>query len=144
MSPHDFVEILLVEDNPLDAELTIRAFRKRNLANNLHHVTDGEQAVSFFFANPGRRNPRVVLLDIKLPKLSGLEVLQQLRDNDQTRSIPVVMLTSSSEDRDLQRAYSLGANSYIVKPVNFENFAEAVGQLGMYWVLLNHPPPEQG
>jgi two-component system, response regulator len=142
MSPNELVDILLVEDNPLDAELTIRAFRKRNLANHLHHVTDGEQAVSFFFDNPGRPNPRVVLLDIKLPKLSGLEVLQQLRSSDQTRSVPVVMLTSSAEDRDLQRAYALGANSYIVKPVNFENFAEAVGQLGMYWVLLNHAPPD--
>jgi two-component system, response regulator len=142
MSPHDFVEILLVEDNPLDAELTIRAFRKRNLANHLHHVTDGEQAVTFFFDNPGRPNPRVVLLDIKLPKLSGLEVLQQLRERDQTKTVPVVMLTSSAEDRDLERAYALGANSYIVKPVNFENFAEAVGQLGMYWVLLNQSPRE--
>ena len=140
MTPNDFVEILLVEDNPLDAELTIRAFKKRNLANHLHHVVDGEQAVQFFLQNPGRPNPKVVLLDIKLPKLSGLEVLQQLREHEQTKNLPVVILTSSAEDSDLERAYALGANSYIVKPVNFENFAEAVGQLGMYWVLFNQPP----
>ncbi len=140
MTSDDLVEILLVEDNPLDAELTLRAFRKRNLANHLRHVTDGEQAIRFFLDSPERPNPKVVLLDIKLPKLSGLEVLKLLRDHDKTRTVPVVILTSSAEDRDLERAYALGANSYIVKPVNFENFAEAVGQLGMYWALLNQAP----
>lgn len=140
MTNDDLVEILLVEDNPLDAELTLRAFRKRNLANHLRHVTDGEQAIRFFLDSPERPNPKVVLLDIKLPKLSGLEVLKQLREHEKTRTVPVVILTSSAEDRDLERAYALGANSYIVKPVNFENFAEAVGQLGMYWALLNQAP----
>ena len=139
MTKHDVVEVLLVEDNPQDAELTVRAFKRQNLINTLHHVTDGEQALDFFFTQ-NQPNPRVVLLDLKLPKVNGLEVLEQLRANPRTREVPVVILTSSKEDKDLEKAYALGANSYIVKPVDFNNFAHAVGQLGMYWLLLNQPP----
>lgn len=140
------VEILLVEDNPHDAELTLRALRKRHLANHLIHVVDGQEALDFLFgagAYAGRnvnQLPRVVLLDLKLPKLSGIEVLRQVRLDTRTRLVPVVMLTSSHEDRDVIEAYRLGANSYIVKPVDFENFSEAVSNLGLYWLLLNEPP----
>ncbi len=149
MPPVD-VEILLVEDNPRDAELTIRSLKKRNLANRLHHVADGVEALDFLFgtgAYAGRRigdAPKLVLLDLKLPKIDGLEVLQRLKSDERTKSIPVVMLTSSKEERDVVASYRLGVNSYIVKPVGFENFAEAVSQLGLYWLLLNEPPARQG
>ena len=140
------LEILLVEDNRNDAELTIRALKKRNLANNLVHVEDGQAALDFLFgtgAHAGRdvqQQPKVVLLDLKLPKLDGIEVLRRLRADERTKLLPVVMLTSSREDRDVIETYKLGANSYIVKPVEFENFSEAVSNLGMYWLLLNEPP----
>ncbi len=140
------LEILLVEDNRNDAELTIRALKKRNLANNLVHVEDGQAALDFLFgtgAHAGRdvqQQPKVVLLDLKLPKLNGIEVLRRLRADERTKLLPVVMLTSSREDRDVIETYKLGANSYIVKPVEFENFSEAVSNLGMYWLLLNEPP----
>ena len=140
------LEILLVEDNPNDAELTLRALKKRNLANNLVHVEDGQAALDFLFgtgAHAGRdvqQQPKVVLLDLKLPKLDGIEVLRRLRADERTKLLPVVMLTSSREDRDVIETYKLGANSYIVKPVEFENFSEAVSTLGMYWLLLNEPP----
>lgn len=140
------VEILLVEDNFDDAELTIRELKKHNMANQLVHVKDGEEALNFLFARgqyEGRSNhpyPKVVLLDIQMPKLNGLEVLEQLKKNPETRLIPVVMLTSSAENPDIQRCYDLGANSYIVKPVNFEGFAESIRSLGFYWLLLNQPP----
>ena len=139
-------EILLVEDNPHDAELTIRALKKRNLANHLIHVQDGQAALDFLFGtgmHEGRdvhRRPRVVLLDLKLPKVDGIEVLRQLRADERTKLLPVVVLTSSREESDIVETYQLGANSYIVKPVEFENFSEAVSNLGLYWLLLNEPP----
>ena len=134
------IEILLVEDNAQDAELAIRALQKRNLANHLHHVEDGAEALEFFFGeNAANRRPRLVLLDLKLPKVDGLEVLRELRQREKTRTIAVVDLTSSHEDRDLRTAYSLGVNSYIVKPVDFNKFAAVVAQLGMYWLLVNEP-----
>lgn len=140
------VEILLVEDNPHDAELTIRALQKRHLANHLVHVADGQAALDFLFGTgiyEGREvlhQPKVVLLDLKLPKLDGIEVLRQIRADERTKVVPVVMLTSSHEDRDVIESYKLGANSYIVKPVDFENFSEAVSNLGLYWLLLNESP----
>jgi CheY-like chemotaxis protein len=140
------LEILLVEDNPMDAELAIRALESRNLANNLIHVIDGQAALDFLFgegAYEGRdtyQQPKVVLLDLKLPKVDGIEVLRRLREDERTRLLPVVVLTSSREDIDLIDTYNLGANSYIVKPVDSENFAEAVSSLGIYWLLLNEPP----
>lgn len=140
------LEILLVEDNPQDAELTIRALKKRHLTNHLVHVSDGQAALDFLFGTgdyEGRdvqHQPKVVLLDLKLPKLDGIEVLRQLRADERTKLVPVVVLTSSHEDRDVIETYQLGANSYIVKPVDFENFSEAVSNLGLYWLLLNEPP----
>ena len=140
------LEILLVEDNPADAELTIRALKKHRLANHLIHVTDGQQAIDFLFGKgeyEGRdvmQQPKVVLLDLKLPKVNGIEVLRQLRADERTHLVPVVVLTSSHEDRDVIETYNLGANSYIVKPVEFENFSEAVSNMGLYWLLLNEPP----
>jgi CheY-like chemotaxis protein len=134
------VEVLLVEDSEDDAELTIRALRKHKLANSLHHVEDGIEALEFLLSGASPPRPRVILLDLKLPKVDGIEVLRRLREDERTRNIPVVVLTSSKEDRDLQEAYRLGANSYIVKPVDFAKFADVVGQLGMYWVLMNEVP----
>jgi two-component system response regulator len=140
------VDILLVEDNPQDAELTIRALKKRHLANQLHLVEDGAEALDFIFCRGAyaRREmcnpPKVILLDLKLPKVSGLEVLRALKADERTRSIPVVIVTSSREDPDIQTAYALGANSYVVKPVNFDVFLDAMSQLGFYWLLLNQPP----
>jgi DNA-binding response OmpR family regulator len=142
----DSVEILLVEDNENDATLTIRALKKRNLANNLIHVSDGQQALDFLFAKDeysGRdplHLPKVVLLDLKLPKVSGLEVLRQLKANEKTKSVPVVMLSSSQEESDLIESYKMGANSYIVKPVEFDNFSEAISDMGLYWLVLNKRP----
>lgn len=143
------LEILLVEDNPNDAALAIRALRKRNLANRLTHVIDGQAALDFLFAEGAyasrdpNEQPKVVLLDLKLPKVDGLEVLKRLREDERTRLIPVVILTSSHEERDLIESYKLGANSYIVKPVEFENFSEAVSSIGLYWLLLNEQPNEK-
>lgn len=137
----DIVEILLVEDNPHDLALTQRALKKARLANNLHVCRDGEEALDFLFGEDTRASQlRVVLLDIKLPKVDGLEVLRRLKSDPRTRTIPVVMLTSSREQRDVIESYKLGVNSYIVKPVNFEGFAAAVEQLGMYWLLVNQSP----
>jgi two-component system, response regulator len=140
------VDILLVEDNPQDAELTIRALKKHNLANRLIVVEDGAEALEFLFGRgkyAGRdagHPPKVVLLDLKLPKVSGLEVLRALKQDERTRPIPVVIVTSSREDPDIKTAYALGANSYVVKPVDFDGFAEAVSKLGLYWLLVNQPP----
>jgi two-component system, response regulator len=140
------VEILLVEDNPRDAEITTRALRAHNLANSLVHVSDGQAALDWLFGNatPGgsaaRHAPKVILLDIKLPKVDGLEVLSAIRADSRTRKIPVVVMTSSREEQDLVRSYDLGVNSYIVKPVDFENFSAAVATLGHYWLLLNERP----
>jgi len=146
MNPNS-VEILLVEDNITDAELTIRELKKHHMANNLIHVRNGEEALDFIFADGKYATtremqypPKVVLLDIQMPKLNGLEVLQKIKADPRTRAIPVVMLTSSKESPDIQKAYDLGANSYIVKPVNFEGFADAIKNLGFYWLLLNQPP----
>jgi two-component system response regulator len=140
------LEILLVEDNPQEAELTIRALKKRTLASHFVHVHDGQEALDFLFGKGRYKDrdlselPKVVLLDWKLPKLDGIEVLRQLRANKHTRLIPVVVLTSSSEERDVIEAYQLGANSYIVKPVDFEKFLEVVSNMITYWLLLNQLP----
>jgi two-component system response regulator len=141
------VEVLLVEDNLYDAELTIRELQKHNMANYLLHVSDGEAALDFIFARgrfAGNRDigfpPKIVLLDIQMPKINGIEVLQKIKADERTKAVPVVILTSSKEDPDIRKCYGLGANSYIVKPVNFERFAEAIKNLGFYWLLLNQPP----
>ena len=140
------VEILLVEDNPTDAELAIRALKKSNLANKLVWVKDGAEALDFIFAGgaySGRQmadGPKVILLDLRLPKVDGMEVLRRVKGDERTRAIPVVVLTSSKEDRDVAESYKLGVNSYISKPVEFDAFAKTVSELGMYWLLVNHPP----
>jgi CheY-like chemotaxis protein len=145
MTNHE-VEILLVEDNPDDLEMTLRALRKAKLANSIQIVRDGAEALDYLFAQgafAGRRvenGPKVILLDLKLPKIDGLEVLRRVKADPRTRLIPVVVLTSSKEQPDVTECYRLGVNSYIVKPVNFERFAAAVSELGMYWLLLNQPP----
>jgi two-component system response regulator len=131
------VELLLVEDNPSDEELTLHVLRKHKLANQIHVVRDGEEALDYLFATETVRIPRLVLLDLKLPKVNGIEVLGRIKSDKRTRRIPVVVLTSSCEDRDLATCYELGVNSYIVKPVDFTQFSEAVRQLGFYWLLLN-------
>jgi len=137
------VEILLVEDNPHDVELTLRALKKHNLANKVQVAKDGAEALDFIFNTgtfAGQSNClKVILLDLKLPKVSGLEVLQRLKNEERTRSIPVVVLTSSHEDRDIQECYRLGVNSYVVKPVEFEPFARTVAEMGFYWLLVNKP-----
>ena len=141
------VEIVLVEDNPDDAELTLHALRKENLANNIHVARDGEEALEFLFCNGANADrsleppPKVILLDVKLPKVDGMEVLKRLKADVRTRTIPVVILTSSKEDRDLIKSYNLGANSYIQKPVDFEQFRNTVKSLGLYWLLINQPAP---
>jgi two-component system response regulator len=140
------LEILIVEDNPHDLELTLRGLRAANLVNNMAIARDGEEALDYLFCRGAHaqrninRQPRVVLLDLKLPKVDGLEVLQQMRADPATRNGPVVMMTSSEEQSDLVRSYDLGVNSYVVKPVQFDAFVKAVAQLGLYWMLLNHPP----
>ncbi|QKE41456.1 MAG: response regulator [Ferrovum myxofaciens] len=140
------VEILLVEDNPTDAELIIRALKKNNLANKLVWVKDGAEALDFLFATgsySGRQvtnSPKVILLDLRLPKVDGMGVLRRVKNDERTRSIPVVVLTSSKEDRDVAESYQLGVNSYISKPVEFDEFAKMVSELGLYWLLVNHPP----
>ena len=140
------VEILLVEDNPNDVELTLHAFEKHHLTNPVHVARDGAEALDFLFARgeyadrDGQRPPKVILLDLKLPKIDGMEVLREIRSNQATRTIPVVVLTSSREERDVVESYELGVNSYITKPVEFEKFLETVRTLGLYWLLLNEPP----
>jgi CheY-like chemotaxis protein len=145
MTPNE-IEILLVEDSPDDLEMTLRALRKAKLTNSIHVARDGAEALEFIFAqgpHAGRKvenGPRVILLDLKLPKIDGLEVLRRVKADPRTKKIPVVVLTSSKEQPDVAQCYELGVNSYIVKPVNFERFAAAVSELGMYWMLLNQPP----
>ena len=142
----DEIEILLVEDSPSDAELTIRAFKERKLTNKLIHVGDGAEALDFVFGRgryAGRsteKKPKVILLDLKLPKVDGFEVLRRLKADEWARTIPVVVLTSSTEERDVVESYRLGVNSYINKPVDFNKFAEAISQLGLYWLVLNKAP----
>jgi len=139
------IDILLVEDNPSDAELTLRTLKKHHIANNVFVVTDGEEAVDYLFCKgkfSERCNisPKVIFLDIKLPKLNGLQVLKIIKKDDELRNIPIVMLTSSVEDPDIKSAYALGANSYVVKPVDINNFIETINNLGMYWLLVNQQP----
>jgi len=140
------VEILLVEDNPQDVELTLRALKKHNLTNSVHVVKDGAEALDYIFASgayEGRdigKTPKVILLDLKLPKVDGLEVLREVKTDERTKTIPVVVLTSSREEKDMVESYKLGVNSYIVKPVDFNKFVGSVGELGLYWMLLNEMP----
>jgi CheY-like chemotaxis protein len=142
--------ILLVEDNPDDVELTMRAFEKANITNEVMLARDGAEALDFLFATGPYTDrdpadlPTVILLDIKLPKVDGIEVLRRVRADERTKFLPVVMLTSSSEQEDLVSSYSEGANSYVRKPVDFVQFSEAVAQMGLYWLVLNEPPPEMG
>ena len=150
MNQANIVEILIVEDTPEDLDLALRALRKANLTNHIHVARDGEEALQFIFCegpHAGRKienGPKVILLDLKLPKVDGLEVLKRIKSDPRTKSIPVVVLTSSKEQNDVVESYHLGVNSYIVKPVNFEQFSEAVQKLGMYWLLVNHPPQLEG
>ncbi|MGE5084399.1 MAG: response regulator [Acidobacteriota bacterium] len=140
------IEILLVEDNNDDVELTLHALRKENLANHIHVARDGEEALDFLFCNGPHadrsfeRPPRLILLDLKLPKVDGMEVLRRLKADSRTQCIPVVILTSSKEERDLVKGYGLGANSYIQKPVDFDQFRETVKNVGLYWLLINQAP----
>ena len=145
MITHD-VEILLVEDNPNDVKLTLYAFKQHNLSNQITVVRDGEEALEYIFCTGAysHRNiengPKIVLLDLNLPKIDGLEVLRQIKSHPKTRVIPICVLTTSREERDIVDSYQLGINSYIVKPVDFEQFVEAIRTLGLYWLLLNQPP----
>ncbi|GAB4278381.1 MAG: response regulator [Candidatus Promineifilaceae bacterium] len=133
--------ILLVEDNPMDVDLTLRAFARRRLTNPIEVARDGEEAMAWIQRwENGAPKPVVILLDLKLPKISGLEFLGALHEHPHFRTIPVVVLTSSSQDRDIEQAYLLGANSYIIKPVNFEKFIEVAEQIELYWTVLNEPP----
>ena len=146
MDDANIVEILIVEDNQQDLDLALRALKKSKLANRLHIARDGAEAVDFIFCEGAyserkiENGPKVILLDLNLPKLDGLEVLKRIKSDPRTKLIPVVVLTSSKEQNDVVESYNLGVNSYIVKPVNFEQFSEAVQKMGMYWLLLNHPP----
>ena len=140
-------EIILVEDNPADVEMTLSALKDHNLANKVHVLKDGAEALSYIMNNvdcrPGHADehrPKVILLDLKLPKIDGLEVLRRIRSDERTKSVPVVILTSSNEERDRIDGYSLGVNSYVVKPVDFAEFAKAVKEIGCYWVMMNKPP----
>jgi len=143
---HEEIEILLIEDNPMEAELTIRGLKKHNLANKLLHIDDGEEAMNFLFAKTREErqespfNPKLILLDLKLPKVDGLEILKKLKNDERTKMIPVVVLTSSREEKDVIESYKLGVNCYIVKPVNFESFARAISELGLFWLVLNQTP----
>ena len=141
------IEIILVEDNPADVEMTLSALKERNLANKVHVLRDGAEALDYIMKNVDCRQgqadehrPKVILLDLKLPKIDGLEVLRRIRSDERTKPVPVVILTSSDEERDRIASYRLGANSYVVKPIGFDNFARAVTELGCYWVLMNKPP----
>ncbi len=142
----NIIDILIIEDNPNDLELAVRALKKNNIANNIHVITDGAEALDYFFATgkySGRNTnliPKMILLDLKLPKVDGLEILRRIKSNEATKSIPVVILTSSKEESDIVQGYKLGANSFIVKPVDFDKFMSTVRDLGMYWLLLNEPP----
>jgi CheY-like chemotaxis protein len=144
------IEILLVEDNAEDVELTLHALRRENLANHIHVARDGEEALDFLFCNGPHANrsfdrpPKLVLLDLKLPKVDGMEVLRTLKSDPRTQAIPVVILTSSKEERDLVQGYGLGANSFIQKPVDFDKFRDTVKSVGLYWLVINQPPVTAG
>lgn len=150
MTPNRGMEILLVEDNADDLELTLHALRSDKVANKIEVARDGEEALDYFFrrgrfaGRPEDSHPSLVLLDLKLPKVDGLEVLQTIKNDPRTRAIPVVVLTSSKEERDMVMSYQLGVNSYIQKPVDFHQFRETVKQLGLYWLVINQPPPATG
>lgn len=143
MNESNIIEILLVEDNDIDAELTLRALKKHNLSNHINRMVDGQETIDYFFDPEGSPKvisphvPQLILLDLKLPKLSGLEVLKILKNEPATKKIPIVVLTSSTEDTDIEECYRLGVNSYIVKPVEFNKFMDSVQELGFYWLLLN-------
>jgi len=143
---NNIFEILLIEDNPNDAELTLRSLKKNNIANKILVIPDGAEALDYFFAKgkyKGRNmniTPKLVILDLKLPKVDGLEILRQVKSDEHLRVIPIVVLTSSKEENDVVKSYKLGANSYIVKPVDFQKFADSIRDLGLYWLLLNEPP----
>lgn len=143
------VEILLVEDNPSDVELTVHALRRNNLANRIEVVRDGEEALDFLFCQEAfskrsfEQPPKLVLLDLKLPKVDGIDVLRRVKSDPRTRAIPVVVLTSSREELDMLQSYQLGVNSYIQKPMDFDQFREVVRQLGLYWLVVNQPPPRE-
>ncbi|CAN2039921.1 Response regulator Rcp1 [Candidatus Magnetomoraceae bacterium gMMP-15] len=139
------VDILMVEDNPLDEELALISLKDNNIVNNIHVVRDGEEAINFIFrkgkyAERHSCNPKLILLDLKLPKINGIEVLKAIRSDPSTKSIPVVVLTSSQLEKDIKECYELGVNSYIVKPVDFEQFTKVVSNMGFYWLLINEPP----
>lgn len=140
------IEIRLVEDKDSDAEMTIRALKKNNLANKLHHVKDGAEAMDFIFAQGKysdrkvENGPKVIILDLKMPKVNGIEVLRKIKGDERTKKIPVVVLTSSKEDPDMQSCYDLGVNSYVVKPVEFDEFHKVISDLGLYWMIVNQPP----
>lgn len=146
----NYVEILLVEDSPSDVTLTLHVFKRHRLSNNIRVVGDGVEALEYIFCTGAyadrhiENQPKLILLDLKLPLVDGLEVLRQIKLDSRTREIPVVILTSSREERDIVESYQLGVNSYIVKPVDFEQFSESVKNLGFYWLLLNHPPAQSG
>jgi two-component system response regulator len=146
MASFDPVDILIVEDNPDDAELAIRALKKSNLANFIYVAENGEEALDFIFSRgkftdrDKSKTLKVIFLDLKLPKVSGLEVLKALKSHESTKTLPVVVITSSKEDPDIAAAYALGVNSYVVKPVDFDSFIQAIGQTGLYWLLINVPP----
>jgi two-component system response regulator len=140
MKTMDAVEILLIEDNPDDAGLTIHALKKHNMANNLLHLHDGEEALGYLFSDEMTQIPKVILLDLKMPKVDGIEVLRRLKSDESRKIIPVVVLTSSKEDRDVLESYKLGVNAYVVKPVDFDKFAKAIADIGVFWLLLNQPP----
>lgn len=146
MSDGEQAEILLVEDNPADAEMTLRALRRNNLANRVHWVKDGQEALDFMFRTDAsgdairHAEPKMILLDIKMPKVDGIEVLRRLKADERTRAVPVVVMTSSDEERDVVESYRLGVNSFIVKPVQFEAFLETVAKIGLYWLITNRVP----
>jgi two-component system response regulator len=143
MNNYSSSDILVIEDNPYDVELLLRAFSKNNLANTIHVLEDGEQAIEYFFGgtanreDKNHRSPKVILLDLKLPKISGLEVLRRLKEDISTRAIPVVIVTTSAEEPDIRTAYEIGVNSYVVKPVDFEQFLKVMNNLGFYWMMVN-------
>ena len=146
MNKDNIVDILLIEDSPTDIELTLRALKKNHIANKISVITDGAEAMECLFGDENilseqsKCNPRVIILDLKLPKVNGLEILRKLKETVETKSIPVVVLTSSREERDIIESYKLGVNSYIVKPVDFDKFLKSVNEIGMYWMLLNESP----